>query len=270
MCLLPGGGMLLLVVKEGGSGVSVWRRSALVGFGTLTMLVSTAVGARAPLGALASDSPAGVPVKVDRATRQPAAVIANRMLLTKAGITEIAAHGGQVAALVPIVTLDQQCARAFVWNVPKRTLVQISDGYQGCGGNGYTIGHDLSFSGNTVAWWDFWCGNEAYDDPVAAVLPRRVARSTGPEPHDLGACVGVAEPKPQTPRGEKLGGLGMTPRETAILIRRLRDGRARTLRAPAHIVDADLTTAGLFYAYNTQHQRYSGHLVFVPYSQLFR
>jgi Tol biopolymer transport system component len=186
----------------------------------------------------------------------PEAVIRGN-LLTNGKITEIAASGTAVAALVD--DGPRLSCHTSVWNVPNRRVFRIGGINDDPCEDASVLTHDLAFDGRSVSWYENFCGNECYDEPVDAV----VGRDHRVNVHGPTYAPDNYEPKHPKPRVETRRGITMTTGIDKIHLRRVSDGRSRTIRVPG-LADVDLTGAGLFYAYNTQ----TGHAVFVRFDRL--
>jgi Tol biopolymer transport system component len=204
-----------------------------------------------------------LPPDAPRAARPPAPETASaRELRSRGKVVEISADGLWSAAILGASPLD--CDHVVAWNPSTAKLVRFDvPSTVGCG-DSFAYSYGLRVAGTRVTYNDFFCGNSCYASSTIADVRRPGRASTGAEED-----VGQPDRPPGHPRQprEIRRGVSMSLSADAIQLRRLADGRARTIRPPGGAVDAELEANGLFYAYNRRGS-FPGRVVFVPFAEL--
>jgi hypothetical protein len=195
-------------------------------------------------------------------------VVKGSIVRLRARITEIASSGPWAAALVEGSRTD--CAHAIGWRAGRRSVVRFT-AQRPCDADEPDESFSaLALSGTSVTWSSFYCGNFCYSHGYSADVTRRGSQTVGGGDEPVSQEPGGGNPKPRpAPPRESRRGVAISVTSGTILLRRVADGLVRTIRPPGGAVDAELETAGLFYAYNVGGTRFPGHLAFVPFDDLF-
>ena len=181
-------------------------------------------------------------------------------------ILEIASSGPWVAGLVDSSRTD--CSHVFGWRPGSRTVVRFRASAPCDTDDAPESYSALTLKGTSVTWSTFSCGNFCYGGGYKADL-RRPGSETSFGGDALSDTPGEGTPKPRPrPPDEVHRGIAVAVASGTIQLRRVADGQLRTIRPPGGAIDAELESIGLFYAYNIPGV-FPGHLVFVPFDQLF-
>ena len=181
-------------------------------------------------------------------------------------VLEIASSGPWVAALVDSSRTD--CVHVFGWRPGSRAVVRFRASAPCDTDDAPELHSALALKGTSVTWSTFSCGNFCYGGGYKADL-RRPGSETSFGGDALSDIPGEGAPKPRPrPPHEVRRGVAVSVTSGTIQLRRVVDGRLRTIRPPGGAIDAELESTGLFYAYNVA-GTFRGRLVFVPFGQLF-
>ena len=184
-----------------------------------------------------------------------------KVLRTAGRIVELAASGRWVAVSVLHDALD--CDHVAAWRAGTSRTVRFSRVAPCLIEFPADVLSHLAVSGTRVTWWDTVCEGSCDSNGVRGDL-RAPGRSTPATGNVL-----RRKPPPRLILGSETGG-GVTValRRGTLVLRHA--GRRRTLRPPGGAVDAELTAAGLFYAYDVRGSTYRGRVAFVPRAVLLR
>lgn len=189
----------------------------------------------------------------------PVETATNRLLSSRGKITEIAADGARVAALVAKSRLD--CDHVVGWTPAKRAIFRAQRPWI-CDLN--QTWFNLSLVGRRLRWQDYYCGNYCHLAEVSADFGKPYGQRYGDE---VEASEGFRPVRPLPPR-ERHRGVAITVERGTITLRRDRDGRTLRIRPRGSVVDAELEDDGLYYAFNDRKAKLPGRIVFVPFAQL--
>jgi Tol biopolymer transport system component len=187
-------------------------------------------------------------------------VATGRMLRSRGVVYELAADGPRVTAIVGPARVD--CDHLVAWTAGTSRTTRF-DRPAPCSGESEPWDFDVDVQGTAITWRRFYCGNFCYVGGCSAEIERPFRRSCFD-----GDEVAGRPPRP-APRDETHAGLSIETRGGTIHLRRLSDGRARTIRPPGGAVDAELEDAGVFYAFNLSREAMHGRIVFVPRASIF-
>lgn len=176
-----------------------------------------------------------------------------------APVLEISSDGEWVGAIVAEIIIDAE--HVVAWTPNRSIVVRFTIVRPG----GYGSYHKLSVAGTALTWQYFYCGNYCYLAPCKADTLRPGAQFCDEESADEVRD----QPTRASPAHGSIGGVQMNVKAGAIELSRLADGRRQTIRPPGRLVDAELETSGLYYAYNVN-AKFRGRIVFVPFAALFR
>jgi Tol biopolymer transport system component len=198
----------------------------------------------------------------------PTELAAGHMLLTRGKIEELSADGRQSAAVVASTPLD--CTHIVAWKTSSRRAIRFEP-VASCaalreGNYPDNSRYDVEVDGTRISWRTFFCGNDCYVNRITAD-PSRPGETSGGS--DGGGEEVRRRPNRPPPPHEIRRGVELRVETAGIVLRRLSDGLTRSIGAPGGVVDAELETSGLFYAYNDAKADMPGHVVFVPFGRLF-
>jgi Tol biopolymer transport system component len=177
---------------------------------------------------------------------------------SRSGVLEIASDGPWVGAIISDGRID--CEHVVAWNARSRSLVRFGPPAR-CRDT-FSF-RRLALDGTTVTWAKSFCGNYCYVAGCAADVRRAGAGGCGEESE------GNAPRRP-LPTSETRDGVAFSVVNGTIRLHRVADGRLRTIRPPGRLVDAELETTGLVYAYTTRAGRFHGHVAFLRFDAFFR
>jgi Tol biopolymer transport system component len=203
-------------------------------------------------------SPGPVPKAAPRTRPLPRPETATVTLLqTHAPIAEIASDGYWAAAVVLSDRLD--CTHVAAWRAGTSKTLRFQ--FIGpCDGQPPLL-YGLNFTTPGVGWHRYLCTDHCYDTPTGASV-----RNPG-ESHDIADPQVVQErPRRLRARVQVWRGIHVSVRAGTLILMRVSGRQRRTIRPPGGVVDFELETVGLYFAYNV---RGHGRVVFVPFSRLF-
>ena len=180
---------------------------------------------------------------VGSARAQPVEQVQGNTVIVHGNVPEIAAEGDRVALVVDNAL---GCPHTAIWRAGTTRLLDLSNPIPGCDWKRFA---GLTFSGGIVSWTEFDCGTACYQAPwwwTVGTAPKVLEGQS-----DVATGIPTRPPS-ALPTAKTVGGVTVR----AATATTLRAGR-RSIHAPSPIVDFDLTSAGLFYAYG-------GRVVFVP------
>ena len=259
--------------RPSAGGAPLTKQRTLVAAVTLILLGVPTLGGLS--GAIASPAPwieqldirparpAAQETRARSLGRAPPDQVRGKTLFIHGLVTEIAADGSRVAALLDLNWDCKHEVWVVAWQVGTKAVTHVKPPNPGCYNVNYSAG--LALTGTSITFSDYGCGNECYQTPVHADIRR-------PGHIDIGDQGEVPEnfkaPHPAPP-AETRNGVSISVSHRVITLYRIADGRTRALRPPNGAVDAELENTGLFYAYNLRRGDRPGRVVFVPFAQLF-
>ena len=207
-------------------------------------------------------SPGPVPATAPRARPLPPPEDASpRTLHTVGRIVELAASGRWAAVSVLHDPLD--CDHVAAWRAGTRQTVRFSRVAPCQIEWPVDVLSHLAIAGTTVTWWDTVC--DAGCDSNGA------RGDVGAPGSSTATTANVRRRRPPArliAHSETRAGVGLTLHGGTLVLRHA--GRSATIGPRGGVVDAELTSAGLFYAYDVTGATYRGRVVFTPRATLLR
>ena len=193
--------------------------------------------------------------------RAPEIISPRYELRSDGHVRELASDGTRVAVLLDASRSD--CAHVVAWQLGAKSVIRFEPPQPRCPYDEYLAG--LALTGTSISWSAYECHNECYHTDIHANTLRPGHLDVGDQT-GIGYDYNAPHPAPPT---ETRRGVSISVSHGTITLHRAIDRRTRALRPPNGAVDAELETAGLFYAYNLHRGDRPGRVVFVPFAQLF-
>jgi hypothetical protein len=207
-------------------------------------------------------SPGPVPATAPRARPLPPPEVGSpRTLRTVGRIVELAASGRWAAVSVLHDPLD--CDHIAVWRAGTRPTVRFSRVAPCLIESPADVLSHLAIAATTVTWWDTFCDVGCDSNGV-----RGDVRAPGRSKTTTANVRRRRPPARLTAHSETRAGVALTLQHGTLVLRHA--GRSTTIGPRGGIVDAELTSAGLFYAYGVHGSTYRGRVVFTSLAALLR
>jgi WD40-like Beta Propeller Repeat len=183
-------------------------------------------------------------------------------LKSRGQVAEIAADGPWSVAMLGESKFD--CEHVVAWRPGANAVTRFTLPAP-CRREDRSFLLELSLEGTNVAWSEYSQGNYCHISVYEADVERPGELQYFGDVDDSDECDATSP----APPSETHRGVEFSVDQGAIQLRRISDGRLRTISPPGRLADAELEDAGLYYAFNLRHGAFRGRMLFVPFDELF-